>query len=103
MIVSYFDSDGTCVGPDEADAILVVDANAVLLASVPSQSFQPVAGRYAEIAHDCGGIELVQLSLSHTPNGSRTDQPRGSSVPPVEDFLGAAILERDDHDDMAAR
>ena len=102
MIVSYLDFDGTCVGPDEADAIPVVDANAVLPASVPGQSFQPVAGRYAEIAQDCGGIELVQLSLSHTPNCRRASTPRGSSVPPVENVLGAATL-GDNHDDMVAR
>ena len=103
MIVGYFDFYGTSFGPDEADAILVVDANAVLPASVPGQSLQSIAGRYTKIAYDCGGIELVQLSLSHTPNGRGTDTSRVSSVTSVEYVLGAAILERNNHDDMIAR
>ena len=49
MIVGYLDFDGAGVCPDEADAIPVVDANAVLTDSVSGQSLQAVAGRYAEI------------------------------------------------------
>ena len=103
MIVGYLDFDGTGVGPIEANAIPVVDANAVLPVSIPGQSLQAIAGRHAEITQDCGGIELVQLALGHTPNVRRTDPPRSSSVTPVEDVLGAAILERNNHDDMVAR
>ena len=103
MIVRNLYVDGACVGPSEANAIPVVDANAVAPASIPDQSFEPVAGRYAQIGQDCGGIELIQLSPSHTPNRRWARPSRGSSVPPVEDVLGADILERDDHYGMVAR
>lgn len=103
MIVGYLDFDGAGIGPDEANAIPVVDANAVLPAAVPGQSLQSVAGRYEEITQDCGGIKLVQLPLSHAPNSGRTDPSRASSVTPVEDVLSAAISERNNHNDMIAR
>ena len=93
MVVGYLHFGRTWVGPDETDPIPVVDANAVLPASVPGQSFKPVAGRYAEVAQYSGGIELIQLSLSHAPNSGRTGPPRRSSVAPVEDVLGATIPE----------
>ena len=52
MIVSYLDLDRTGISPDEADAIPVIDANAVLPASVSGQSLEPIAGRHAEIIQD---------------------------------------------------
>ena len=90
MVVDYLDFVGTGIGPDEADAIPVVDANAILPITVSGQSLQTVAGRYAEIVQDCGGIELVQLSTSYTPNSRgqarlarRVLRPlKTSSVPP---------------------
>ena len=59
MIVSYFDVGGARVGPYEADAILVVDANVVFAASISSQSLKPVTRRYAKVAQNSGRIELV--------------------------------------------
>ena len=103
MIIGYLDFGGTGLGPDEANAIPVVDANAVLTAAVPGQALQSVAGRYAKITQNRGGIELVQLPLSHAPNGRRTDPSRTSSVTPIEDVFGAVIQERNNHNDMIAR
>src|SRR5258708_6072470 len=48
MIVGYFHLFGVGSGPDETDAPLVVDADAVLAGAVASQRFEPVAGRKSQ-------------------------------------------------------
>ena len=59
MVVNYLDFGGARVGPHEADAISLVDADAVLPPSISGQPFETVARRYLKIAQYGGGIELV--------------------------------------------
>lgn len=47
--------------PAEADAPLIVDADAVLPGPVPLKGFKAVAGRNAESLQGGGGIEDVEL------------------------------------------
>jgi hypothetical protein len=49
MIVDDLDVRGPARGPREADAVLLVNANAMLPLSVASQSFQPIARRGAKV------------------------------------------------------
>jgi len=49
-------------GPPEADAPLIVDADAVLPAPVPPELFEPVARRDAEVVQGHGCVELPQLA-----------------------------------------
>ena len=49
-------------GPAEADAPLVVDANAVLATAPAFESFQAVAGREAHDVEQVSGIELEELT-----------------------------------------
>jgi hypothetical protein len=48
--------------PDEADAILIVDSDAVLADAVALQRFQPVTRRDAQVAQVDGCFNLVQLA-----------------------------------------
>lgn len=47
--------------PDEADAILIVDADAVLARAIPFQSLQPIAGRNTEVIQRVGRFHLIEL------------------------------------------
>lgn len=82
----------TRIFPDEADAILVVDADAVLPSSIPAQSFQPIAGRDTEVANGCGGIQQVQLPPGHALNRLGTSTSRVSGVPAVENVALACVV-----------
>ena len=93
MVVNYLDSGGACIGPHEADAVSFVDANTVLPPSISGQPFETVARGYSKIAQCGGGIELVQLALSHSPNRHGACPQRHLSGSPVEDILSTAVLE----------
>ena len=54
MIVDDLYVFGTVVSPAEADAILVVDSDAVLSAAISFQGLEPVARRDAQIVKDGG-------------------------------------------------
>jgi hypothetical protein len=49
VIIDNFDSIGTGGSPDEAEAELVVDADAVLACAVTPQGLQPVARGNAQV------------------------------------------------------
>jgi hypothetical protein len=52
MVIDDFDiASSCCFVPHEANAPLIVDANAVLTRTVVLQRFKPVAGRNAQILH----------------------------------------------------
>lgn len=93
MVILDGDILGTCLGPDEADAPLIIDADAVLARSIPLQSLQPVARRDTERVEVGRRIELMQLPIGHLVDpgielGSRFAQP---------DAFGVAVAERSDH------
>jgi hypothetical protein len=49
----------SAIGPNEADAILVIDPYAMLARSVASQTLKPVSRWYAEFVQMDDGIELL--------------------------------------------
>ncbi len=61
MVVDDFDVVGVLFLPAEADAPLVVDADAVLAATVALQRFKSVPGRQAHDLKPVGGGELEQF------------------------------------------
>ncbi len=61
MIVDKFDVQGFAVSPCEADAPLIVDADAVGALAVAAEFLQPVARRTAEIQGFFGSIEHLEL------------------------------------------
>jgi hypothetical protein len=60
VVVDDLDLFGTGVGPDEADAPLVVDADAVLSLAVTAHLLEPVAGEGAEIVEGLGSVQSCQ-------------------------------------------
>ena len=62
MIVRYFDIVGVTLLPPEADAPLVVDADAMLASTVTREPFQPVSRRDTQIVQPFGDIKLNQLA-----------------------------------------
>ena len=48
--------------PDEADAPLLVNANAVLTPSIIFQRFECVAGRHPQIVKNCRPVQLCKLA-----------------------------------------
>jgi len=48
MIVCYLNIVWPCVSPHKADAVLVINSNAMLPLAITGESFQSVTGRHAE-------------------------------------------------------
>ena len=65
MVIYNLDVVGISITPHEADAPLIVDANAVLSLSVALERFQMITRRGREVAQFCGNIQLPKLSLRH--------------------------------------
>lgn len=68
MVINDFDIQRITVLPTEANAELVVDADAVLACTVALERFQSVAGRHAQKVECGGGVQLCELA----PGCSRT-------------------------------
>src|SRR5579859_2348632 len=65
MIIGNFDLVRVALAPNEANAKLVVDADAMLSASVTPQLLQTVAGRAAKIVQRHRRVQQKQLPLGH--------------------------------------
>jgi hypothetical protein len=50
------------IGPAEADAPLVVDADAHLAGTMPLKDLQPISGWISQILQGRRGIQLAQLA-----------------------------------------
>jgi hypothetical protein len=62
VVIDNFYSDGLTIPPGEANAPLVIDANAVLALSVVFQRFQAIARRDLQISKNAGPMKILQLS-----------------------------------------
>jgi hypothetical protein len=51
------------VSPNEADAVLVVDPNAVLSLAISPQLLESITGRDPEIANVGGGVQYEKLAV----------------------------------------
>jgi hypothetical protein len=76
--------------PDETDAVLVIDPDAVLSFAVSFERFEMVAG-YAEIAEIVSGVEHEQL-----PAGRLFDGSEAWNANPAVQRFGVFRLERPD-------
>jgi hypothetical protein len=93
VIVSYLHFRGASVSPHETETIPIVDADAVLPPSIPGKLLKPIARRYTKVSQDSHRVELIQLTLGHSPYRRRARPLRRSSGAPVENVFNAAILE----------
>ena len=57
--------------PDEADAVLIVDPDAVLSTAIPFECLQPVARRTSEVTKGCRCMEHPELPLCGSLNVCR--------------------------------
>ena len=93
VVVDEFDVGGAAGAPCEADAPLVVDADAVLACPVAGELLQPVVWRYAEVVDALGGVdenELVVCELAEF-------RAKSLDVAALPDRLGVLVPERADH------
>jgi hypothetical protein len=99
VVVRDRDVVGIAGVPPEADAPMVVDANAVLASPITHQPFQPIARRHAEVAELYGGIQLSQLPQHNSLQiGGQT--PYGL---PVEQAGRVSITEAANHRGIVTR
>jgi hypothetical protein len=97
VIVDYLDRFWSTVGPNEADAVLVIDPYAVLASPIATQRLKPVAWRNTEVIQMTSRIELLKLE-EHSP--SQLLWHGGPGVfcrSPVEKVLRAPIAKGSDH------
>lgn len=92
MVVGYLHFVGSISLPDEADSVLVIDANAVLPGPISSKSLQPIPGWRSEIAKPNAEVELIELSQSHGSN--RRPTAIGFLL---EELESVGVLEAPDH------
>ena len=97
MVVNDFHILRSGVGPAEADAVLVVDSDAVLSCPISGQWFESIPRRRSEVLQFFGLVELVELSLGHAPELRRTCLRRSLRACVVEDIAGARVAEGADH------
>lgn len=62
VVIDHLDSGSTSCRPDEADAPLTVDANAMLALAVSLQGLQPVGRRDTQIVQGLRVVENPQLA-----------------------------------------
>lgn len=87
MVVDDFNLFGISSGPNEADAPLVIDADAVLTLTVAREGFEPVAGRKLQKIELHGGVE--QLKSGQRPFLDVGRQPPGAGAFPKAGRFGA--------------
>ena len=98
MIVDDFDVVGAIFFPDEAKAVAVIDADAVLPDSIAAQPLQPVSWRPEQVVKAPGCIQIFELP----PRGG-LDHSKPCDPGETEQRLGFPALERANHDNNASR
>lgn len=92
MIVHDFHVSGLTLCPHKADAILIVDANAVLPLPVAFERLQMIAGQRGQILQSFGFVECRELSLGYPLDAAVLS---GELV--VEELLGFSVPKRANH------
>jgi hypothetical protein len=62
MIIDDLDIVSVAPDPAEAEAKLVVDADAVLTEPIAGQLFEPIRGRHFQVGEGRGGVEHDELA-----------------------------------------
>ena len=100
VVVNHLDIGRTLRCPPEANPVLIIDANAVLAAPVVPQGFQHIARRYAKVAQQESGIQVVQFAPCYATQPYRTCSTCRGRVQAVEEILGPSVCKRPDHDSI---
>jgi hypothetical protein len=75
--------------PLEADAILIIDPDAVLAPPVSSQALEPVIWGYRQLFHLTHPIDLIELAPSQGPEMTRAHSPGCRPVSAIKNRLSA--------------
>jgi hypothetical protein len=78
--------------PPKADAVLVVDTDAVLACAIALESLQPIAWRNPEVVEPAGDIELPELAPCDRLEADEALHPNATSQSP-----SVGVAERNDH------
>jgi hypothetical protein len=89
VIVNYLDIYGALVSPPEANAILVVDTDAVLSCSVPFEGLQAIPWRKPQVGEHRCRVQDVEFATRNRPDAVRTSAPRRATVCTVENVCRA--------------
>lgn len=92
VVIDNLDVGRTCRCPAEANAILVVHANAVLAGAVPFERLQPIARRYSQVGQVRRDLQLSQLAPRN-----RLNAVEAANAPSGRQRFRAGIAEGDDH------
>ena len=83
---------GVPVTPDEADAILIVDPDAVLALPIASKRLKAIAWKDGQITKLACRVQLLELALRHPRHVLQA-----TASLPREEPLSFAVSERPDH------
>src|SRR5258708_29465958 len=92
VVVDDLDALSPSISPNEAEAPLIVDPNAVLTRPAAARRLQPISGRSGQIAQFFCIMKLPQFSLRAL---NIAPQPR--CEPAMEQGLGLPVGKRADH------
>jgi len=98
MIIDDFNVFGPRVRPAEADAILVIDANAVLAQAISLERLKTIARRNPEVVKPSGDLELSKLAQRNIFNVHKSPHSL-----PLRECLGIGAFEGDDHAERLTR
>jgi len=97
VVIGDFDFVRIATLTAKADAILVVNPNAVLPAPVSAQTLKTVSRRHRRLSDVADTIDSIQPAPGYRPYGSGTSPPSGPRVGAIEYVLGTTILKRANH------
>lgn len=93
MIIYDFDVFDTALGPDEVDAVFVIDTDGMRAFAVALKRFQPIAGRDPQVVEPLGDVELLEFAEGNLLEVSWRVRPRFARV----DLLGGFAAEQENH------
>lgn len=102
MVFRYLDFFRAFVRPGEANAVLLVNTNAVLAFAVLSQLFEVIRRRRLQIAQRASRGDVRELPLRNAPNRVRAGFPRSLRILVVEHILSTFVLEAYYHSDSSS-
>jgi hypothetical protein len=72
MVIGNLNFEGIAITPNEADAVLVVDPDAMLSCAATLERFQAIAGENRQIREQKSGMDLHEFSLNDWRNPVET-------------------------------
>jgi hypothetical protein len=99
VVVDDLDILGASIRPNEADAPLLIDSDAMLAGAIILEGFKLIAGRHSQVAQHLGIVQHSQLPqrglldiLWQLPAEFATPYPLGLGTPETDDHEGTITL-----------